>query len=617
MLRPFLWLLAIYSFVRVLYFSLNRDFFLADSWSNIFYGFLIGLRFDLAIIAGLSLPFVLLIYFPASWIQTRASFHFSIRALFTLVHSAAILSNLVDIEFISTTGRRLNLQTLKELSSDITPQLTQLVTSYAYIIITWLLLSYFVWLISSKLKQKKQKILSLSFKLIFASLLLIVIYRGGLQPKVLHPAHANSMAPSPTTAELALNGPFNLIRTPRSKHIVIPTFFASYDEALSVLTHKSDEKLKIPPLPKDTNVVIFIIESLGAEYMGDSGAKNYTPFLSELRKKSATFFGIANGHTSIESLGPILLGIPSLLPGSYITSMYRNNHVVGIGTNFDSLGYDTSFFHGGQKGTMFFDSYANLAGFKNYYGMEDYPDKTHFDGAWGIYDHYFLDFFGSKQNSKKKPSASVFFSLSTHPPYRIPPSRKTVLSDIQLPSKFHATLSYMDDSFKEFFIKHQNEEWFNDTLFVFTADHTQRPYHEAFMNEGGRKRIPIFFYHPKFDLSVYSNPNKVIQQADIAKSIYELLGLHELKISPLSNSVFDSRDKRGISSFKVKNCLIIAEGGDQLIYHRMCEHKLSGPFDYHDFNNPTPLRDDPISAKRAKALVQVLMQGLAENRLFD
>ena len=51
------------------------------------------------------------------------------------------------------------------------------------------------------------------------------------------------------------------------------------------------------------------------------------------------------------------------------------------------------FFHGGFNGSMNFDAFAKKAGYKQYYGMDEYDNLSDYDGNWGIYDEPFFNFF--------------------------------------------------------------------------------------------------------------------------------------------------------------------------------------------------------------------------------
>ena len=68
---------------------------------------------------------------------------------------------------------------------------------------------------------------------------------------------------------------------------------------------------------------------------------------------------------------------------------------------------------------MGFFSFSQKAGFENYFGMEEFNNKAHFDRSWGIYDLPFMKYFANKLTKINEPFFSTFFSLSSHHPYNL------------------------------------------------------------------------------------------------------------------------------------------------------------------------------------------------------
>ena len=162
---------------------------------------------------------------------------------------------------------------------------------------------------------------------------------------------------------------------------------------------------KTKPFSND-NVVIIILESFAREYIGSlnhglEGGKyeGYTPFIDSLIKVSLTFdVSIANGKKSIDAMPSILASVPSL-ETPYTISHYANNQINGLPELLKKKGYYSAFFHGAPNGSMGFDSFSRVAGFDDYFGLDQYPEKNDFDGMWGVWDEPFFKFFAEKLNS--------------------------------------------------------------------------------------------------------------------------------------------------------------------------------------------------------------------------
>src|SRR5690606_4915292 len=115
--------------------------------------------------------------------------------------------------------------------------------------------------------------------------------------------------------------------------------------------------------------VLIILESFGREHTN----RGYTPFLDSLATESRYYEnGFANGKLSIDAVPSTLTSIPSLMTTSLITSGYALNKIHGMPRIANDNGYHTAFFHGAFNGSQNFDKYCHGAGFKAYYGMDEY-----------------------------------------------------------------------------------------------------------------------------------------------------------------------------------------------------------------------------------------------------
>ena len=224
----------------------------------------------------------------------------------------------------------------------------------------------------------------------------------------------------------------------------------------------------------------------------------------------------ANGLKSIEALPAITASVPTLMTNPFITSNYAQNKFESLASILNDEGYNTSFFHGGLRGTMGFYSFSRKAGFTEYYGMEEYNNNADFDGSWGVFDAPFMQYFSKELNAKKEPFFSTFFSLSSHPPYVLPKDYNHTHEKISILE----TIEYSDYAMQQFFKSIKNEEWFKNTIFIITADHTSVVnYNKAYKNTMGRYAIPLVMF--KGDGSLIGENNTIVQQIDIMPTVLE------------------------------------------------------------------------------------------------
>ena len=100
---------------------------------------------------------------------------------------------------------------------------------------------------------------------------------------------------------------------------------------------------------------------------------------------------------------------------------------------------------------------------------------------------------------------------------------------------------YTDFSLQEFFETAKKTEWFDNTLFVITADHTSEGYYPYYHSSVGQYAIPILFYKKNFDLKDISK--KVVQQTDIMPSVLSYLG-YDKDFIAFGTNIFDTSAPR-------------------------------------------------------------------------
>jgi len=153
---------------------------------------------------------------------------------------------------------------------------------------------------------------------------------------------------------------------------------------------------------------------------------------------------------------------------SIISSSYSINKVKALPVILEENGYNTSFFHGAFNGSQNFDKYCKQAGFNKYYGKNEYVGPEAFDGKWGVFDEEFLQFFAKEISTFKEPFFTTLFTISSHAPYVIPEKYKNKFPKGK--NELHETIAYTDYALKQFFNTAKKQPWYNNTIFIITAD---------------------------------------------------------------------------------------------------------------------------------------------------
>ena len=394
------------------------------------------------------------------------------------------------------------------------------VTLFGVIMIALLIVGYKRYKGASK--QKNWIYYPLHTVILLVSIYFTVIgIRGGFgaYTRPINISNAAQYVNKPIENAIVLNTPFSFFATIQQSAYKSPNYF-SQEELATIYTpiHQGKAGETFRPI----NVVIIILESFNKEYIGyfnrdlDQGTyKGYTPFLDSLLAESRTFKNsFSSGRKSIDAMPSTLASIPMFIE-PYIVTPYVTNEISSIAKILNKEGYYSSFFHGAPNGSMGFQAFAKAAGFKDYFGMTEYGNDADFDGVWAIWDEEFFQFFEAKLNTFQQPFVSAIFSASSHHPYNVPERYEGKFPEGTHP--IHKCIGYSDHALRLFFEKASHESWYNNTLFVFTADHTNVLTRKEYQNDKGLFEIPIFYYQPGSKLRGESNiPTS---QVDILPSI--------------------------------------------------------------------------------------------------
>ena len=569
-----------------------------------------GLRFDLSIIFSSNLLFILLSLLPIAFFDSKPGQQL-LKVIYFVVNTPLLLMNIADVEYFKFTAKRTGYNVIGILQ-DVTDQSFQLIIHYWYMSIVVLLVGFLLYNYYGSYRpvmgEKLKKGYAWSI-LFFVILLSILIIRGGFQYKPLKPDHAFVLKPN-VLGHLVLNTPYNFFTTlsyPRTENV----FYFKTEEEVKKIIDKSCQKKYISPT--HTNVVIIILESFSREYMGiGNGYTGYTPFLDSLAK-SGTFFDhhFANGKTSIDAVPSILASIPALMDEPFISGIYQSNEIHGVAELLESEGYHTAFFHGGRNGTMGFDKFALRSGFKEYYGLDEYPEADRdFDGSWGIYDEPYLNYFCRTISTFKEPFLASVFTLSSHQPYKVPEKYKGKFPKGTL--EIHESIGYADYALKKFFECAATQSWYKNTLFVITADHTQILNTPKYSNIIGEFRVPLLLFHS--GRNIMADTSQVTQHLDILPTVIDYEGIENKVPILFGQSVLDTTEGKAL--YYINNTYVYVKKD----YFMESDHGTFNMYAASDWNRKQKIMENPGRKaqyeKELKAFIQYYNNGLNNNNWY-
>ena len=533
-----------YSAAILALYLLNRLLFLGWNWNQLqglslwqfVMAFMQGVRFDLVIVA----PFIFFMYI-ASLVPFK-KMRTVLLILLLMLWVPLVFINFVDIELLNFTGRRFTRASLFLATEGQTSNLLQYKLLSFMTLCGVILLIVLNWRGFHKLQNCsqylniKQKALSLFGLLV----LTVVAARGGFQYKPISYVDSK-IVDHPYAHQLVLNSGFTFLKSWGQKTFQKEKYFE--ESELKKYLNLNPELYQAHGViqTEKLNVVVLIVESFSREYLSAQSM----PFTYSLATDGVYFRqAYANGRRSIEGIASILSGIPALMEEPFLNSEFATNDFVGLGHILKNNGYQTSFFHGAQNGSMRFDAFTKASGFDQYFGKNEYSNPADDDGHWGIYDEPFLRFQCQKMSEMKSPFASVVFTLSTHQPFKVPDSFEQSYKphqESELP--IQKSFSYFDFALSQYFDCAQKQPWFKNTVFVIVADHTGPALNEKKSTFRQKFEIPIIFYSANKHALQGLESNQYAQQIDILPTLNDMLGLGFKKKNHLARSLFDSGKK--------------------------------------------------------------------------
>lgn len=272
------------------------------------------------------------------------------------------------------------------------------------------------------------------------------------------------------------------------------------------------------------NIVLITIESMSASFMQHFGYPDaITPHLDSLYKMGIAFEQcFATGNRTVRGLEAVTLSLPPC-PGQSIIKRPRNDNMHSTAAVLREKGYDAYYFYGGNS---YFDNMETFFGGNGYriIDQKSYkPEEITFANIWGVCDEDAYDKVIRSLGERADTTAAPFFAhvmtVSNHRPYTYPAGRIPIPNDAKLRS---GGVMYTDYALGRFFEEASRQPWFDNTVFVITADHCA--------SSAGKTEIPLEKYHiPALifapGLITPQQVDKVISQIDLMPTLFSLLGM--------------------------------------------------------------------------------------------
>ncbi len=516
---------VLFAICRLLFVLFNFRYFTISGSSHFFQWLWGGLVFDTVAILYVNTLYILLATLPVPF-RYKKWYEAILSVLFVLTNSIAIAANLTDVFYYPFTLSRTTASVFRQFSneSNLGTLFSKFLVDYWYGTLIFIVLVAGLVYFTKRTRPTRPAARFGFYYYLYALILLLLTYTlfiGGVRGGYKHStrpitlSNAGQYVHEPAEVSIVLNTPFCILKTLGIKTFSKVDYFTQ---------EKADSLFPVIHYPAQNgemnkkNVVIIVLESFGKEFIGffnnEPGKqyKSYTPFMDSLCEKSLTFqYSYANGRKSIDFMPSVFVSIPSIVEPYVLTECFNNN-TQSLPYLLDKEGYHSSFFHGAPNGSMGYLAFSNLIGIQQYFGMNEYGNKNDFDGYWAIWDEEFFQFFAGKLSGFPQPFISAIFSATSHHPF-ILPERYTGKFP-EGPHPINRCIGYTDMAVRRFFESASRQPWFNNTIFVITADHCQsQPQRDVYLSSTGSFEVPVIFYTP--DGSMKGKDPRLVQQIDI------------------------------------------------------------------------------------------------------
>ncbi len=341
--------------------------------------------------------------------------------------------------------------------------------------------------------------------------------------------------------EIASNGIYQLFSAYRNNQIDYDSLYAGEDLKVATNNLRSlilrqeprskflneDDIARIIPQPKagpekKYNVIFVSIESMSADFMNRFGnTENITPNLDALAKQGLLFTHLkATGTRTVRGLEALSLGVPPT-PGNSIVRRPNNENLFNISSPLLDRGYEAKFLYGGDG---YFDNMNYFFG-NNGFEIVDRPtfakNEITFSNAWGVADE---DLFNKaiseadKSFAASKPFLNFIMTTSNHRPFTYPDGK----IDINSKTSRNGAVKYTDYAIGKLIEEAKKKPWFDNTIFVFVADHCAGSAGNTDVPLW-RYQIPAIFFAPKIIKPQIFAKN--VSQIDLAPTLMGILNL--------------------------------------------------------------------------------------------
>lgn len=538
--KLYLLLLAIYFAFRLALLLLNLDRVGETTAWDVIQAFIMGVRFDIVSIGFvISIPTIILTIFSFFGKKSRIFeqiYTWVLTVCFTITFGICA----ADIPYFDQFFDRFNITAFEWMATGDSVFVFKMIfeePTYILMMLPVLACGFIFWFFANRIMKRSTGWESVNYArygvyTLLLSGLIFIGMRGRLNEKSPIMVGTAYFGNNAMLNQLGLNPNFTLARSwldskdPDNKKVR----FMSDDEAIAIVQQNLGIENPDPDFPiarevasdsvsNDYNVIVVIMEGMSYNKTTHGGnTRNLTPFLDSLMSNSLSYNKCYTTGTHTYC-------------GIYSTSVsypvvFRNHALKripvlqydGLAATLQRYGYQTAYFTTHDK------EFDNVAGFLSQNGVErivsqaDYP-VSEVKTTLGVPDDYMFRFampIFDEMASNGRPFCATMMTASDHGPFYIPEYFTPKNDDVR-----YQITEYADWSLRRFIEMASEKPWFDNTLFVFVADHgaaldTDYSIPLSYFHS------PLVFYMPKHLESIENEC--IASQMDVFPTVMGILG---------------------------------------------------------------------------------------------
>lgn len=587
-----------------------------------------GVRFDLSALAYFNALFILMRILPFGFVYSKI-YDRIVLWVYGVCNSLLLAVNLGDIPYFRFTGARLRWSNILNITtdSDIWRIVLQYAGSYWWAFGAVALAVAGMLYLATRVRLQKP---SGRFGRLWLRIVLALVFAGGTflamrgrigagVPLAI-PDAAFAVTRSPQI-NVVLNSPFCILRSlnPLKSNTEAELVFFDESTLASVRNsvHAGADSIR------RRNIVTIVIESGGSVWLDSIAPRlgavkhGLMPFLDSIAGQSAVFVHtIACSRSSCGGFTAVSCGFPAFDPFYFMLSPYNKNTLDAPARLLGQKGWDTTFYYGCKHGSFNIDQTAFASGYQRIVDREAYGNDSDYDGMWGIFDYPMAEYLAADLSSRPEPFIASWFTVSAHGPFTLPQGWDTSGYKHKEASPERG-LEYTDQALRRFFELAKLQPWYDNTVFIITADHGNRDFKGTdYDTPYIQSHIPFIVYAPDGSVEPRFYADRVFSQHDIAATTLGLAGYDKPFVQVGADAFDSSADSFGIQRISGRYMVV---GPRYVVFTSPDAKSIEEVYDIcADPTMKTPLESfDSAEAEKLLRQAQAFLQDYTSRLIHD